>query len=62
MSHNLCKEYPALSPVEVDNMAYVEVLDLYIDVRTMQIDNKPEDSKVKKKDNATYVPAGDDWF
>lgn len=61
MSHNLCKEYPALSPFEVDDMSYSDVIDLYSDIRTMQIsDNKK--SKKKETGKKIYVPAGDDWY
>ena len=66
MSHNLCKEYPALSPFAVDDMGYGDVVDLYVDVRRLQISQKKEmennSGRKKNKGKDIYIPAGDDWY
>ena len=65
MSHNLCKEYPALSPFAVDDMGYGDVVDLYADVRRLQISQKKEmdnSGRKKNKGKDIYIPAGDDWY
>lgn len=58
INHQLCKEYPALSPYDVDARAFVRVIDLYADVRRMQIREKKQNDPnriIRRK-------AGDDWF
>ena len=48
-------------------MPYEDVIDMYSEIRTMQIADK---KMMKKKDTPTgervgnriYIPAGDDWF
>ena len=58
MSYQLCKEFPALTPYELDNRRFKDVIDLYVDVRQMQI-------RTKKNSDPNRVirrPAGDDWF
>ena len=37
INHQLCKEYPALSPYDIDVKTYASVIDLYCDVRKIQI-------------------------
>ena len=58
IEYNLAKEFPALSPFEIENRSFFEIIDLYSDVRKIQIE-------VKKEENPNRVirrPAGDDWF
>lgn len=56
----MCKEYPALSPYDVDETPYGRVIDLYCDMRKMQIASK----KNVNPQGATVIrrKAGDDWF
>lgn len=58
IEHNLCKEYPALTPWELDNETFHRVIKLFVDVKkmrgTVQKATDP-DRPIKKK-------AGDDWF
>lgn len=61
LSYQLCKEFPALTPYDVDEKAYCKVIELYADIRAMQI----RENKEKKKDDPNRIirrPAGDDWF
>lgn len=58
LGYQLCKEFPALTPYEVDRQPYCKVIELYSDIRTMQL-------REKKKNDPNRVirrPAGDDWF
>ena len=60
INHQLCKEYPALSPYDVDEKPYATVIDLYSDVRKMQLASEknvtPQGNKIIRR------KAGDDWF
>ena len=63
MQYNLCKEYPALSPFDIDNTAFFDVLDLFERTRKMQI--RIQDKIDEIKENKVQIirrPAGDDWF
>jgi hypothetical protein len=62
MSHNLCKEYPSLSPFDIDEMSYCEVISIYAEVRGMQISDKKEAKNTSKQNNKIYVPASDNWY
>lgn len=58
IEYSLVKEYPALSPFDIDDTSFMKVIDLYSDTRKMQI-------RVKKESDPNRVirrPAGDDWF
>jgi hypothetical protein len=56
--HQLCKEYPALSPYQLEEKSFYDVIRLYADVRRMQIREK----KINDPDRVIRRPAGDDWF
>lgn len=56
--HQLCKEYPALSPYQLEEKSFCDVIRLYADVRRMQIREK----KINDPDRVIRRPAGDDWF
>lgn len=63
MEYNLCKEYPAFTPVMIDDMPYFEVMDLYIQTREIQIEQEKELDRVKAQGEVrNYIPATtNDW-
>lgn len=60
INHQLCKEYPALNPYDVDEKSYDMVIDLYSDVRKLQLKTKVNTDD--KGDRVIRKKAGDDWF
>lgn len=58
ISYQLCKEFQALSPFDVDVRPYVEVIKLYADVRKIQMREKRQ----KDPNRVFRKKAGDDWF
>lgn len=40
MKYNLCKEFPALSPLQLDSTSFHRVIKLYADLRKRQIKEK----------------------
>lgn len=56
--HQLCKEYPALSPYDLERKAFHDVIRIYADVRRLQIRQK----KLSDPNRVIRKPAGDDWF
>ena len=64
MSYQICKEFPAFTPVAVDDIPFFDVVDLYSDLRIFQIrDNR--NTKVDKNGNKERIirkKAGNDWF
>lgn len=50
--------YPALTPWDIDNRPFDMVIDLFSDVRRMQIHEDKEESKPK----IIRRPAGDNWW
>ena len=65
VEYNLAKEFPALSPFEIEDKAFFEIVDLYSDMRRMQIQFKKDmitDPDQETKTKVIRRPAGDDWF
>lgn len=58
IEYSLVKEYPALSPFDIDDTSFMKVIDLYSDTRKMQI----RDKKESDPNRVIIRPAGDDWF
>lgn len=58
INYQLCKEYTALSPYEIDDRAFGEVVDLYIDTRKIQM----RKNKLTNPNRVIRRRAGDDWF
>jgi len=58
INYQLCKEFPALTPYEIDDRTFVEVIDLYADVRALQI----REEKLNDPNRVIRRPAGDKWF
>lgn len=45
IEHNLCQLYGGLTPIGLDNQSFKEVIELYADVRRMQIREKAKENK-----------------
>ena len=58
INYQLCKEFPAFTPYDLDRKKYHDVIVLYSDVRKLQIRQK----KLKDPDRVIRRRAGDDWF
>lgn len=58
VEHQLCREFHALSPFDVENRPYHDVIKLYADVRKMQIDT----ARRNDPNRVIRRPASDDWF
>lgn len=58
INYQLCKEFPALSPFDVDARRYADVIKLYSSVIDLNIDRKfkSDPNRVVRR------PAGDNWF
>jgi hypothetical protein len=61
LEYNLCKEYPAMTPFELENTSFFEVIDLFIDTKKMQM-RIEEIQQEPKKEKVIRRKAGDDWF
>lgn len=62
INYQLCKEFPAMTPYDIEKRTFHDVIRLYSDVRALQLreakrgDNDSNDNRVIRR------PAGDDWF
>ena len=57
MQYNLCKEY-ALDPITIDNMPFLEFMELYCNTRMVQIDLE----ELEDNENNQRMPATtNDW-
>ena len=56
--YTLCKEFQALTPYEVEDRAFVDVIKLFADTRRMQIRRKKESDP----NRIIMRKAGDNWF
>ena len=58
IEYSLTKEYPALSPFEIEDRSFFSVIDLFADTRKTQIE-------IKKETDPNRVirrPAGKNWY
>ena len=65
LEYNLCKEFPSLTPLSIEKEGFYDIIDLYIDLRNLQIQQEIENNKNTKKVNGKRLvrrPAGDSWF
>lgn len=65
LEYNLCKEFPSLTPLSIEKEGFYDIIDLYIDLRGLQIREETENNKNTKKVNGKRLvrrPAGDSWF
>lgn len=56
-----------MTPFTIDEMQYGSVIELFADLRDMQIRNEKKNPggsgfRRQEKDDVIYRPAGDDWF
>jgi hypothetical protein len=58
----LCKEFPALSPYDIEKRTYHDVIRLYADVRAMQIRDAKDNDQQSNTTKVIRRRAGDDWF
>lgn len=58
INYQLCKEFPAFTPYDVDERSFVSVIELYADVRRLQIREK----KLNDPNRVIRRPASDNWF
>lgn len=58
IEYSLTKEYPALSPFDIENESFFRIIDLLADTRRVQITDK----KMKDPNRVILRPAGDNWF
>ena len=47
--NNLCSLYQGINPIQIQREPYVDVIDLFSDVRRMQIRDSKKDKKVIKR-------------
>ena len=57
INDSLCKAYPSLSPFDVDEKRFVDVINLYIDVIKMQ-----KREKARNDPNRVIRRPATDWF
>lgn len=57
IEHQLCKEYPALTPLNIEDMRFGTVIRLYSDVRSVQLREK----ELSDPDRVIRRPATS-WF
>lgn len=58
ISYNLSKEFPAMCPPMIDEMTFVDVINLYSKVRKYQI----REEELSDPNRVIRIPAGDKWF
>lgn len=64
MNYTLCKEFPSLSPFDIDSKSYHDVIVLFGEVRTLQKNIEKEQKRNTTKDGRRIIrrPASDNWF
>jgi hypothetical protein len=62
MEYNLCKEFPAMTPMQVDDMTFHDVIRLYSRIRKVQIRDDEIKDILTNPNRVIRRPAGDDWF
>ena len=58
IEYALTKEYPALSPFDIEDESFFRIIDLFADTRRIQIHEK----KMADPNRVILKPAGDNWF
>ena len=59
----LCKEYPALSPYELEERSFYDVIALFADTRRVQI-REDKHRRIERGEEELVIrrKAGDDWY
>ena len=58
IEYTLAKEFPALTPFDIEERPFVQVIDLLANTRALQIRTKKETDP----NRVIRRPAGDNWF
>ena len=61
LEYNLCKEFPSLTPLSIEKEGFYDIIDLYTDLRGLQIREETATKKIKGK-RLVRRPASDNWF
>lgn len=62
LEYNLCQSYTALSPYSVDRMRYTEVMEMYGDLRRIQIELERQREIENDPNRPKFIPATtNDW-
>jgi hypothetical protein len=65
LEYNLCKEFPSLTPLSIEKEGFYDIIDLYTDLRGLQIREETATEKNTKKIKGKRLvrrPASDNWF
>ena len=68
VEYQLCKEFPALSPFDIEKRTFHEIINLYARLRDMQIrQNRQAEKQIRHtgkagEDVVIRRRAGDNWF
>ena len=62
INYQLCKEFPAMTPYDVEKKSFHDVIRLYSDVRAMQIRETKRENDKGNDNKVIRRPAGDSWF
>lgn len=59
----LSKEYPALSPFDIEARRFVDIIDLFADTRRLQI-REDKHRRIERGEEELVIrrPASDEWF
>ena len=58
IEYSLSQAFPALHPFDIEERSFFSIIDLFSDMRTMQIREKNESDP----NRIIRRPAGDNWF
>lgn len=61
LNYQLCKEFPAMTPYDVEDKPFCRVIELYADVRRVQIKERKK-IETPEKEKIIRRPASDNWF
>ena len=62
LESQLCEKYHALSPFDVEQRKYIEIIDLYADVRRMQMREEKVQKILSDPNRVIRRKADDSWF
>jgi hypothetical protein len=64
MLYQLCKEFPAFTPLQLENERYHKVIALYADTKKVQMRYEKQKAEAETQPHSGVIrrPAGDTWF
>jgi hypothetical protein len=62
MLYQLCKEFPAFTPLQLENERYHKVITLYADTKKVQMRYEKQKAETQSHSGVIRRPAGDTWF